>query len=84
MLHAFVAAIPHGVDEALALAFSLFNVFARTHRGFQNFDCGHTAGTIFSGNQALRNDQAKSLGDTIPYGLLIGERKHADDALDGF
>src|SRR5450755_2595713 len=84
VLHAFGVAVAHGVEERLAFGFAFFDVFAGAHGGFENFDGGDAALVVFPGEQALRNNIAESFGQTGANGLLIGKRKNADNALDGF
>ena len=71
MLHAFLAAIGHGVHQAFAFAFALFHVFAGAHGGFQNFQHGDPALAVAARQQALRDDEAESLGEAVADGLLV-------------
>ena len=60
------------------------DVFAGAHGGFENFNDCDAAGVVDLGNEALGDDEAERFGEAGADGLLIGERKDADDAFDGF
>src|SRR6267143_4141186 len=84
MLHAFCAAVAHGVEERLAFALAFFDVFAGAHRGFQNLHGGDASLAILLGEEALRNNEAKGFRKAGADGMLIRHRENTDDALDGF
>src|SRR6266852_2455702 len=84
MLHAFCAAVAHGVEERLAFALAFFDVLAGAHRGFQNLHGGDASLAILLGKEALRNNEAKGFRKAGADGMLIRHRENADDALDGF
>src|SRR4029077_3602131 len=84
VLHAFLGAIVHSVDQALALTLALFDIFASTHGGFQDFENGHASFALAARQQALRDDKTKSFRKAVANRLLIGKREDAYDALDGF
>ena len=70
-------------SRRFALVFALFDVFARAQRGFQDFEDGDASLAAGLGKQALRDDEAESLGEAIANGVLLGHGKRPDDALDG-
>src|SRR6266850_1382330 len=84
MLHAFCAAVAHGIEERLAFALAFFDVFAGAHRGFQNLHGGDASLAVLLGEEALRNNEAKGFRKAGADGMLIRHRENADDALDGF
>src|SRR5258708_32823981 len=84
ILHALGAAIAHRVQERLAFAFALFDVFPSAHCGLENFDRGNAPRAVFFGEQALRNDEAESLGKAGTQGLLVGERENTPGAVHSF
>src|SRR5467141_3181131 len=84
MLHAFCAAVAHGVEERLAFALAFFDVFAGAHRRFQNLHGGDASLAILLGEEALRNNEAKGFRKAGADGMLIRHGENTDDALDGF
>src|SRR6266699_7160592 len=84
MLHTLGAAIAHGIEKGFALGLPFFNVFASAHSGLEDFDGGNAALGVLARKKALGNDVAEGLGKASANGLLVGQRKNSDDALDGF
>src|SRR6266404_2171664 len=82
MLHAVGVAVTHGVQQGLAFALPFFNVVTGAQSGFQDFDGGYASFAVFPGEQALRNNEAKCLAEAGAHGMLVGDRKNADDAFD--
>ena len=44
ILHSFVRAVAHGVQQRFAFALALLNVLARAQRGLEDFEGGHAPG----------------------------------------
>src|SRR6266851_10325729 len=84
VLHAFGAAIAHGIEKRFAVAFTLFHVFPRTHSGLEYFHCGDAPLAVLLRKKALGDDVAEGFGEPSANSLLVGHRENSNDALDCF
>ena len=84
MLHAFGAAVAHGIEKRLAVAFTFFNVLPGAHRGLENFHGGDAPLSVLLRKEALGNDAAKSFREARADALLVGHGENTNDALHGF
>src|SRR5216684_6555296 len=63
VLHAFGAAIAHGIEKRLAFAFTFFNVLPRAHRGLEDFHGSNAPLAVLPRKQALGNNAAEGFGE---------------------
>src|SRR5438445_11230261 len=83
VLHAFGAAVAHGIEKRLAFRFTLFHVIPRAHGGLENFHGGDAPLAVLTRKQALRSDAAKSFREARTDALLVGKRENTDDPFHG-
>ena len=83
VLHAFVRAGFHGIEQGLVLALAFFDALAGARIGFKNLDHRDAAVAPRLGQEALANDVAERFSEPFAHGLLLVGRKGTDDALDG-
>jgi hypothetical protein len=83
VLHPFIAAVAHGIEERLAFTFAFPHVFAGAHGVFENLNGGDSSAAL-TRHQTLRNDVTEGLGKTRADGLLVGQRENTDGAFDSF
>src|SRR5580704_11710321 len=83
VLHAFLAADAHRIQQGLALRFAFFYILASAQRGFQDLDGSHASASVLTRNESLRNDVAKALGQTVSDRMLFRVGKYSSDSFDG-
>jgi len=67
-LHCVLYTVAHGIEQRLAFAFSLLNIFARADGRFQNLECSHPATSI--GTRDLSQRQRETRRIRVEFALM--------------
>src|ERR1700730_12362949 len=84
MLHAFGAAVPHGLKQIVARGIVHFDARLSARTSFEHFYYGNSPAAVFAGNQTLRNYVAECSCQAAANRRLFGHGKRTDHAVDSF